>query len=445
MFFRQIVDADLGCASYLLGDAGRAVVVDPGLDTDPILACAAEEDATIELVVETHVHADHVSGRARLRDRTGARVLLPAAAGVDPRAGTPIAAGDVLELGAVRIEAVGAPGHRPEHLALLVRDTDRSPAPCLLLAGDSLLVGDLARPDLAVDAESGARALHATVGRLARLDASVELWPGHVGGSLCGGPGLSAKRSSTLGYELASNDLLRDPDRERFTERLIADLPERPPTVAAVVARNRTAEPDAPGSVPDLDVRGLRRALASGAVLVDARPAAAYDRAHVPGSLSLALEGRGLGTRAGWLIEPGTPLVVVADRAAEARELARRLRAVGLGPVVGTAGGGAETLVEVAALTSCPPIAASQLPPERMLLDVRSLEEWRGGHAKGSVHVPFERLREELDDLPAAPLAVICASGKRAALAASWLRTRDRNARRVAGGVADVPALALAG
>src|SRR3954471_20062530 len=135
MFFRQILDPDLGCASYVLGDAGQAVVVDPGLDVERVLDAAAAEQAHVALILETHLHADHVSGRALLAAATGARVLVPAGAGVDAAAGDPLSAGDVLEVGAVRIEAVAAPGHRPEHLAYLVSDVARCPGACLLLAG----------------------------------------------------------------------------------------------------------------------------------------------------------------------------------------------------------------------------------------------------------------------------------------------------------------------
>src|SRR4051812_20597402 len=144
MFFRQLVDADLGCACYVFGDAGVAIVVDPGIDVERILACAREEDADVRLVLETHVHADHVSGRALLADRTAARVLVPAGGTIDEEAGEELRPGDVLTAGAVHVEALAAPGHRPEHLALLVSDRARCPEPCLLLSGDSLLVGDLA-------------------------------------------------------------------------------------------------------------------------------------------------------------------------------------------------------------------------------------------------------------------------------------------------------------
>lgn len=480
MILRQLIDSDLGCACYVLGDAGRAVVVDPGLDVDRIVAVAEEEGLAIELVIETHVHADHVSGRGLLAARTGAEIRLPAGGEQEPGAGAPLAGGGVVELGALRIEALASPGHRPEHLALLVSDRARSGQPWLLLSGDSLLVGDLARPDLAIDPRDGSRALHATLARLAELPDGVELWPGHVGGSLCGGPGLSRKTSSTLGFERAANPLLHVGEPE-LAERLIGSLPDRPPTVEQVVARNRRAQPAPEPAPPLLAADDLAAALADGAVLLDGRPADAFDAAHVAGSLSLPLKGNGLGTRAAWLLDPEQPLAVLADSEPDARDLARRLRAVGLGNVVGVAaaerttrpalasvpggagtGGadgartgdaGAGSLAPFTAagleVVSSPPVTVAELPAlvaasAIAVVDVRDVPEWRDGHVASGVHLPLPRLRGALDALPDGPLAVACKAGPRAAFAASWLRARGFDARRVAdGGIPDLPAAGL--
>jgi glyoxylase-like metal-dependent hydrolase (beta-lactamase superfamily II)/rhodanese-related sulfurtransferase len=438
MIFRQLIDADLGCASYLIGDEGRGLVVDPGLDVEPILAVAAEEGVRIELVLETHVHTDHVSGRALLAQRTGAAVRVPADGGHDPAAGEALSDGDTIDLGAVCVTALSAPGHRPEHIALLVADRSRSPEPWLLVGGDSLLVGALARPDLAIDPHDGARALHATVERLAALPDGVELWPGHVGGSLCGGPGLSRKTSSTLGYERAANPLLHaDPDE--FAERLIASLPVRPPTVEHVVARNRTTAPAPTEPITRLAPSAFAAGLDDGVTLVDARSADAFDEGHLRGSLSLTLRGSGLGTRAAWVLAPGDELAVLANDETTATELARRLQAVGLGPIRGIA---VDDVAVLAAASGRPldvghPIAVADLPGlvgEVTVVDVREAPEWRAGHLPGAVHVPLNRLRAEAARLPDGPLAVVCARGPRAAFAASWLRARGHDARRVAGG-----------
>jgi glyoxylase-like metal-dependent hydrolase (beta-lactamase superfamily II)/rhodanese-related sulfurtransferase len=415
MFFRQVVDPDLGCASYVLGDAGEAIVVDPGIRVEALEAVLEEERATARWILETHTHADHVSGRALL----DGPALLPAP-------------GDAFRAGEVRVEALAAPGHRPEHVALVVTDTARSAEPLALLSGDSLLVGDLARPDLAVDARAGARALHATLTGFAELPDHVELWPGHTGGSLCGGANLSAKRSSTLGYERRANPLLAVADADAFTTLLIADLPARPPTVERVVARNRSARPAAPPP----SRADLAAAVAAGAVLVDGRPMDAFDAAHLRGALNLPLTGRGIGTRAGFLLDPEAELAVTAATESEAFELARRLRAVGLDRIAAVA------RFEAAAFGEPPahrgPIDVAELPARLLdgvtLVDVRDEPEWRGGHVAGSLHLPLHRLRTHAAGLPRVPLAVACAAGPRAAAAASALRWIGHDAVRVAGG-----------
>ncbi len=457
MIFRQLIDRDLGCASYLIGDHGRAVVVDPGLDVERMLAVAEEERLQIELIVETHVHADHVSGRALLATRTGAATRLPAGGDYEPGAGEPLHDGDVLEVGDLRLTIVAAPGHRPEHIVVLVADTARDPRPWLLLSGDSLLVGDLARPDLAVDPREGAAALHATLTRLGALDGAVELWPGHVGGSLCGGPGLSRKTSSTLGFERAVNPLL-EAEADDFAARLIAGLPARPPTVAAVVARNRRRVPaaTATAALPLLDGGDLANALQAGATLLDGRSSDAFDAGHLPGALSLALSGSGLGTRAAWAVDPAQELVVLADDEAGALELARNVRAVGLERVRGVvpvaAVGGLEALAAAVGtpLERTPPIVVAELPgllaaQQVTLVDVRDAPEWGEGHLAHGVHLPLSRLRADAETLPGGPLAVACASGGRAAFAASWLRAQGHDARRVSGGgIPDLPVLGVA-
>ncbi|HEY4280854.1 MAG TPA: MBL fold metallo-hydrolase [Conexibacter sp.] len=467
MIFRQLLDSDLGCASYLIGDAGRGVVVDPGVDVERIIAAADEEGVRIELVLETHAHADHVSGRALLAEQTGARLRLPAGGGYEDGAGDELRGGDEIALGSLRITALAAPGHRPEHLVLLVADTSRSAEPWMLLSGDSLLVGDLARPDLAIDGVEGARGLHETLSRLAQLPDGVELWPGHVGGSLCGGPGLSRKPSSTLGFERATNPLLAaglGPDE--LAERLLASLPDRPPTVAHVVARNRTPAPAAARQVARLSGAQLAEALGSRTLLdarpaveldaaipsltlLDARSAVDFDAAHLPGAVSLALQGNGLGTRAAWVIAPDEGFVVQAADEASALELVRRLRAVGLERVRGIAVGPVEQLALDGGVTveAVSPITVEELPSlarSVTIVDVRDELEWRDGHFADAVHLPLSRLRAKADTLPAGPLATICKSGARAAFAASWLRAQGHDARRVTGGgILDLPTVGL--
>ncbi|MGA2321866.1 MAG: MBL fold metallo-hydrolase, partial [Solirubrobacteraceae bacterium] len=232
MFFRQVLYRDLGCASYVLGDCGEAIVVDPRFDVDIYVDIAVEEGLQITHIIDTHDHADHVSGRERLAAITGAQTHRPARP-ADPRSDD-LEASDELQVGSLRVRMHATPGHRPEHLALVVSDESRSPEPWLILSGDSLLVGDLARPDLAVEAELGASDLHASLRSLLALGDHVEVWPGHIGGSLCGGAGLNGKTSSTIGYERRNNRLLAL-DEPAFVQSVVTDIPARPPNVPDVV------------------------------------------------------------------------------------------------------------------------------------------------------------------------------------------------------------------
>ena len=183
MFFRQVLHEDLGCASYVVADGGEAAVIDPKWEVEDYLRLAEEHGFAVTHVLETHNHADHVSGKGRLAKATGATIHVPAAAGVE-FAHEPLADGDQIRFGDVTITALATPGHRPEHTAYLVADESRGAEQWLAVTGDSLFVGDVARPDLAVDKEEGARGLYASLKRLLALGDFAEVWPGHIGGSL---------------------------------------------------------------------------------------------------------------------------------------------------------------------------------------------------------------------------------------------------------------------
>jgi len=241
MIFRQLTHDDLGCASYLIGDedAGVAAVVDPRLDVDEYLRLARYLDVRIEHILETHNHADHVSGHGRLAAATGATVHIHRDAAPD-YAHEPLDDGDELQLGALTIRALHTPGHRPEHTAFALIDTARGDEPWAVLTGDTLFVGDIARPDLAVDKEEGARGIfHSLNDTLLALPDTTEVWPGHLGGSLCGGPGMDMKVSSTIGFERAHQDLLRLTDEDEFVARTTSALGPQPPNFKNIVALNR--------------------------------------------------------------------------------------------------------------------------------------------------------------------------------------------------------------
>jgi hydroxyacylglutathione hydrolase len=444
VYFRQILHDDLGCASYLLADAGEAAVVDPKWEVEEYLNAARQAGAVIRHVLETHHHADHVSGRDRLAAATGAAIHLPADPGLPGSAG--LRDGDTVHVGRLHLRALAAPGHRPEHLAYQVLDATRATGETwLLLSGDSLLVGDVARPDLAVPGEDGARGLWETLRRIEALGDHVELWPAHVGGSLCGSGSLSAKTSSTVGYERRANPLLSLGDADDFVAELTRSVPPRPPTVERVVALNQTG----PGDPPPLHTLTVARLaqLVRHVCLLDVRPAEAFDAGHLAGALNLPAGGRGLGTRAGWAAGVQQQIVIVADSRHAGEQVADCLYAAGLWNAQGI------TIADPPAWerSGLDVRTAGALTPERLvpslargeleLIDVRDRAEWRAAHIDNSLHLPLAELGDGCQvKLPRErPLAIACATGGRAALAASALRRRGHApVSRVVGGVTEL-------
>jgi hydroxyacylglutathione hydrolase len=445
MLFRQILQDDLGCASYLIADGGEAVVVDPQWEIGGYLEAAREAGAEIRHVVETHRHADHVSGRRRLVAATGARVHLPADPD-DPAAGGLID-GDVIRIGAAELRAVAAPGHRPEHLAFTLT-CHGDPGGGRLLTGDSLLVGGIARPDLAVAAEEGADALFDTLRRYKTLDPATEVWPAHVGASLCGSGNVASATSSTLADELQTNALLAIEGRAAFVAEITSGSPARPPRIARVVALNAAgAEPPPP--LEPLGPAGLAGALRRGAVVLDIRDAEAFDATHLIGALNLVPVGSGLGNRAGWATRETDAIVIVADDQAGGVAFAERLYAAGIWNLVGIhpadpAAWPDAGLAIGRATALTPELVASALAAGRLeLLDVRDPSEWRVAHLDGARNLPLSELLDgRTNDLgldPEVHYAVACAGGARAALATTIVRRAGHaQVTRMSGGIAEL-------
>jgi glyoxylase-like metal-dependent hydrolase (beta-lactamase superfamily II)/rhodanese-related sulfurtransferase len=441
VFFQQVLYRDLGCASYVLGDAGEALVVDPRLDIDVYLEIARREGLRITHVVDTHDHADHVSGRVKLSELAGA-VAHRAARPEDPRP-QDLGPGEELRFGRLCVRALPTPGHRPEHIALLVSDESRSPDPWMVLSGDSLLLGDLARPDLAVDPVTGARDLHASVHRILELGEHIEVWPGHVGGSLCGGACLSQETSSTVGQEVRSNPLLSLALAD-FADRLIAGVPTRPPNVAHIVEINRRTHLELPATPPLLAAGDLERVLDRDVTVLDARHSAAFDEGHIAGAVNMPVSVSALGTRAGWALRADERILITAQDEADANAMTRALHAVGLWRIIGVALQWDGLPTVSARSWSIGELADGLREQAVALIDVREPSEWRSGHVRGSVHMPLARLGSGRDldaTAPAGTVAVACAGGGRAAFAASLLRRRGWSevVRVSGGGIGNLP------
>ncbi len=433
MIFRQLTHDDLGCASYLIGDedAGVAAVVDPRLDIDEYLRLARYLGVRIEHIVETHNHADHVSGHGRLAAATGATIHIHRDAVADYEH-EPLQDGWELALGSLTVRALHTPGHRPEHTAFALIDTARGPEAWAVLSGDSLFVGDIARPDLAVDREEGARGIFASINaKLLTLPDTCEVWPGHIGGSLCGGPGMDLKVSSTIGYERAHQPLLQIAAEDEFVRRAIAALPPQPPNLENIVALNRGPLVSERIDAPPLDPRQVQQAQADRALVVDVRTELQFDEAHIPGAVCLTSRRAGFGSKLAWLAGPAQPLVLVGDDDADALQAATLAGSVGLRAVDGYLAGGMSAwrqddldVQRVARMTVAELYECWQDEAARpQVLDARARHEWDAGHIPGSVHVPYHDIRAMPAGIdPGLPVAVICASGQRAAVGASLLQ-----------------------
>jgi hydroxyacylglutathione hydrolase len=432
LIFRQIPHDDLGCASYLIGDedVGIAAVVDPKFDIDEYLELARYIGASIEHILETHNHADHVSGHGRLAAATGATIHIHREAAA-AYAHEPFDDGWELELGALRVRALHTPGHRPEHSAFALIDTGRGEEPWAVLTGDSLFVGDVARPDLAIDEQQGARGIFRSLHeKLLALPPESELWPGHLGGSMCGGPGMDLKISSTIAYERAHNDLLREEDEERFVRRVIQALGPQPPNFEAIVELNRGELLSEGVEVLPLTPRQVELKRSEEALLVDVRTDLQFDDAHIPGAICIPAVRAGFGTRLAWLANRDQAIVFIGRDDEDARRAARLALSVGIRKLGGFLHGGMTEWRREKRLVQ--PIERLEIAdlPERakadrrlQILDVREQAEHDAGHIPDSLFEPWH----DIDDLPEGldpgrPVAVVCASGERAAVGASLLQ-----------------------
>ena len=429
MIFRQLIHDDLGCASYLIGDekVGVAAVVDPRFEVDEYLELARYMGVRIEHVFETHNHADHVSGHGRLAAATGAAIHIHRLAEPDYDH-EPFDDGASWELGSLVVRALHTPGHRPEHTAFALFDLRRGDEPWAVLTGDTLFVGDVARPDLAIEKSEGARDIFRSLReQLLSLGGDVEVWPGHLGGSMCGGPGMDMKVSSTIGFERRHNPVLSISDEDEFVDRALAGLGPQPPNFRAIVALNRGPLLTDGVELLPLAPRQVEHARADGAMLVDVRTDQQFDDAHIPGAVSIPMLNAGFGSKLAWLADREQEIVFVGRDDEDGRQAGRLAVAVGIRRMAGFLHGGMtswrQEKREVARIERLPLADLPSRAGEVQILDVREESEWDEGHIPGSAFMPWhdiDGLPEGLD--PDRPIAVVCGSGQRAAVAASLVQ-----------------------
>jgi glyoxylase-like metal-dependent hydrolase (beta-lactamase superfamily II)/rhodanese-related sulfurtransferase len=395
---------------------------------DDILELTSAKGLQVKAVIETHNHADHISGHGELSRRTGAEIYVHEQAGVKYPHKT-LKDGDELQFGVARLHVIHTPGHRPEHISLTVSDTSRSNEPWLVLTGDSLFIGDIARPDLAVPGEEGASVLYDSIfNRLLKLDDGVEVYPAHVAGSLCG-RGMSSKTSSTIGFERKHNPAAVPRSRIEFIFEMNENLPQRPPNMYNIVERNRDdfTHMEAPLYPRPLDAFTFQREMESGALVIDTRSPHAFGEGHIPGAIHVYLRGSSFATRVGFVVSPENRLLLVLMNEGELRAAIDQLSVVAFDQVIGYLDGGMPIWQEA----DLPIQRLSQLAVETLhsmrhdlkIVDVRDQSEWEEGHIKGAIHMPYYFLEQRLQELAnTQPLALICASGQRSSIACSLLQ-----------------------
>jgi hydroxyacylglutathione hydrolase len=449
MYFKQFYLNCLAHASYLIGSDGEAAVVDPQRDVDQYLEEAAARNLKIKYIIETHLHADFVSGHRELAARSGAQIIF----GAQAKATIPHQAvrdGDELTIGRVKLRILETPGHTPEGICVLVSDTDVSDEPQKVLTGDTLFIGDVGRPDLAgakgytpqIMAGMMYDSLHE---KLLRLDDAVEVFPAHGAGSMCG-KNLSTETSSTIGKQRKTNYALQPMTKDEFVKIMTSDLAEAPAYFSKDAEINRTGAESLNGlpTAVALPVAGVSRLAGEGAVILDVRDAAAFGEGHIPGALNIGLGGQ-FASWAGSLISMSAPIVIVAGSDEKVAEAQLRLARVGLENIHGYLAGGIEAWQEAAlGLDVVPQISVAELKdliearPDLQIVDVRRPAEYESGHAPHATSAPLAKLRQILPTLklrPNAQTAVICAGGYRSSAAASILqRAGFTNLLNVTGG-----------
>ena len=442
MYAQQFFVEGLGCASYLVGceAQGVAAVIDPDREVSKYLEAAQARGLQITHVIETHLHADHVSGNTDLAERTGADIYLHELAQAE-FSHRQLKDGDTLMLGNVRLDVRHTPGHTPESISLLVTDTTRSQEPWLALTGDTLFVGDIGRPDLVgADAarDLAGKMYNSLFNGLLPLEDHLLIYPGHGAGSLCG-KSIGSVRSTTLGFERKFNPALTPRSPEEFIEFATSNLPEQPGNHQRIKAMNRQG-PKPLGEVKakplslDKAIEYFRR----GAAMLDTRPKADYVEKHVPGAVHIAADSNQISNRIGFVLPHNLPIVLVVEDEQAYQQIVYSLARVGYDQsVMGYLAEGLQAWEERGLpLTSgdiqdITPTDLNELlvngnGSRPVVLDVREPWEYHQGHVPGAVLIPLGELGQRVNELnPDKPVAVICATGSRSQSAAALLGQKN--------------------
>lgn len=431
--------------SYLLGDSTTCAIVDPRRDVDIYLEAAKTLNMKITHILETHLHADFVSGHMELSEKTGANIYAPKS-GRCAFNHIALSEGDTFKIEDVELSVLETPGHTSEHISYVVRDYDRGSEPSCTFCGDTLFVGDVGRPDLFPGrAEELASFLYESLHfKLLTLPDFCEVYPAHGAGSLCG-RAMGAKRSSTIGYEKLYNDALKIPDEATFIDSLTTNMPSAPDHFSRCSEINRKGPTLIKNltTLTPLDSRSFKKlADEESTVVLDSRSYEAFGGQYIPGAYNIDFDGN-FGTFAGWILPPEKDILLVSDSLEQSRDAVTWLRRVGLDNTIGALDGKMANWVN----EGLPTDHVYQLSPEQfytrittgekmVLIDARARDEFKTTHIEGAINIPTPELRtryKELDETQ--QITIICRTGHRSSIGASLLKQRGFDVINVAGGM----------
>lgn len=445
MLVQQFFVSGLAHSSYVLGGSKTCAVIDPRRDIQIYLDTAKAIGLKITHILETHLHADFISGHLDLVEKTGAKIYAPKA-GKCEFEHIGLSEGNTFEIEDMELKVLETPGHTPEHIVYVVTDHSRGEDPVALFSGDTLFVGDVGRPDLFPNiAKDLASKLYESLEKLAKLPDFCELYPAHGAGSLCG-RSMSAKRTSTIGYEKRYNYAFQIKEKDKFIESLTTDMPEAPDHFSRCSNINRKG----PALVKNLlPLKPLEPASFSkktkekDTVILDIRSYEAFGGQHISGSYHID-SGGNFSTFAGWVIPPDVNILLVAESPGQAEEAVVLLRRIGLDRTIGYLDGGTYEWAKAGFPTEhIPQYSAEELQkriasgPPVTLVDVRAKREYMTGHIDGTVNIPAPDLRKRYNELdPKVPIVAICNTGHRSSLGASLLKQHGfKDVSNLAGGM----------
>ncbi len=443
MYIKPFFVKGLAHISYLLGAGKQCLIVDPRRDIQVYLDEAEKMGLKITHILETHLHADFISGHLDLAKVTGAKIYGPKSGKMQfPH--VPLSENDEFIVEHLKFHILETPGHTPEHIGYVVTDISRGKEPCAFFSGDTLFVGDVGRPDLFPGrADELAEKLFNSLKKIKQLPDFVEVYPAHGAGSLCG-KAISAKRSSTIGYEKKYNDALNYNTLEEFKSKLLEKMPAAPDHFKRCSATNQAGPAiiDEMPSVRPLPPVEFRKIMENeDPIVLDIRNTAAFGGQHIPGSISIDIDSN-FPTFCGWLLPVDKPILLVADCEGDIDRAILGLHRVGLDNIIGWLYGGIyKWTVQGFPVEMLPQISVQEMKAhcekkDLAILDARSEKEYKAFHIETAVNMPVEDTRTQFDKVGSNPTLVICNSGHRSTTAASILMNRGvKNVMNLPGGM----------